>query len=238
MKIYLSPSTQEHNVGTGAYGTEEKQMNLIATIVEMQLKNYGHVVYRNTPAMSLAQIVTDSNEKMPDIHISIHSNAGNKLARGAEIFCHKFGSDGERLAICIYKYLEPITPSRDRGIKEGVNRFGLNKPLYETAYTDAPSVIIEVAFHDNKDDALWIAQNTPAIADAIVKGINDYSGTLKLTPPPTSNWKKEDLKKMVDYGLIKDYNYWENKLDENIPVWAVISMLKNMLTITDINKVE
>ena len=47
--IFLSPSTQEFNVGYGDFGTEEYRMNRIADIVEQLLKSQGYTVYRNDP---------------------------------------------------------------------------------------------------------------------------------------------------------------------------------------------
>ncbi len=44
MKVYLSPSTQENNIGIGGYGTEEKRMNQVADVVERLLKSSGITV--------------------------------------------------------------------------------------------------------------------------------------------------------------------------------------------------
>lgn len=166
MKIYLSPSTQERNIGAGSYGTEEKRMNELTDIIEPLLKTYGYEVFRNHPSMTLEKVVINSNDKRPDIHVAIHSNAFNKTVRGCEIFYH---TKGEKLARSIYKYLEPLTPTADRGVKQNSN-------YYETAYTTAASIIIEVDFHDNIDSANWILNNLKPIALAIVNGINDYAG--------------------------------------------------------------
>lgn len=173
-KVYLSPSTQENNKGAGNYGTEEQRMNQIADVCERVLRQHRVILYRNKPEMSLAQVVADSNAKKPDIHFAIHSNAGG--GRGCEVFCHRFGGEGEKLARAIYSVVEPLTPSGDRGIKEGCNRFGPGKPLYELAYTNAPAALIEIGFHDNPEDAAWIVNNIEAIGTALAKGILNYLG--------------------------------------------------------------
>lgn len=176
--IYLSPSTQENNVGAGNYGTEEKRMNEITNIVEAALKGYGMTVFRNKPEMTLKQVVADSNIKQPDVHFAIHSNAFNGRARGCEVFCHRFGGLGERLARAVYNEIEPLTPTGDRGVKEGATFYGNDKPLYETAYTTAPAALIEIAFHDNPDDAKWIVSNINSIANGLVRGIRNYFDSL------------------------------------------------------------
>ena len=73
--IYLSPSAQEYNIGYGDFGSEEYRMNRIADLVEKMLKNQGYTVYRNNPNEKLSQIVRESNEINPDIHVALHSNA-------------------------------------------------------------------------------------------------------------------------------------------------------------------
>lgn len=174
VKVYLSPSAQEHNTGSNNYGTEEYRMNQISDIVEKILKQHEINVYRNIPTMSLKEIVKDSNNKKPDIHFAIHSNAFNGKARGCEVFCHKFNSKGHELAKKIYKYLSPLTPTNDRGIKQGFNFYGIGKHMYELAYTAAPASLIEIAFHDNPEDAAWIINNIEPIAISLAKAILDY----------------------------------------------------------------
>ena len=169
MKIYLSPSLQEDNIGTGDYGTEQKRMNELCTILSPMLKKYGHTVYRNTPDMTLTKAINDSNNKKVDIHIALHSNGFNGTIQGAEIFHNKGSVKGKKLATDIYKYIESITLTIDRGVKE-------SSTLGELKYTIAPAVIIEVGFHDNIKDANWIINNIPLIAESITKGINDYAG--------------------------------------------------------------
>ena len=52
--VYISPSLQEWNVGYGNYGTEEQRMNLIADVLDYELKRHGLTTDRNSPDMTLA----------------------------------------------------------------------------------------------------------------------------------------------------------------------------------------
>lgn len=172
-KVYISPSTQENNIGVGNYGTEERRMNQIADKVVPLLQYNGFTVYRNSPSMSLQQVVADSNRRNVDAHIAIHSNAGG--GRGTEVF---YTSDrGKPLASSLYKYAEPLTPTKDRGIKH-------TDRLYELNRTKAAAALIEVAFHDNRDDAEFILNNMDAIAEAIARGICDYFNVGFKKPQP------------------------------------------------------
>lgn len=169
--IYLSPSAQEYNIGYGDFGSEEYRMNRIADLVEKMLKNQGYTVYRNNPNEKLSQIVRESNEINPDIHVALHSNASGDgfNAQGPEIFANRPNTPGDRLANLIYNEIMQIYPDPTKG--RGVLH---TSSLYEVIRTNAPAVLLEVAFHDNPDDAEWIINNESQIAQAIVNGINSY----------------------------------------------------------------
>lgn len=64
-KIYLSPSTQEHNMGVTGYGSEEERMNQIADYMERELLRYRDSIQvkRNKPDMTLAEVVDDRDRK-------------------------------------------------------------------------------------------------------------------------------------------------------------------------------
>lgn len=174
--VYLSPSVQEMNIGYGDYLSEEFRMNLIADVVGYELDRHGLTYVRNTPDMTLSQIVRESNSVNAKTHVAIHSNASsNGQARGAEIYVYRYGGKAEKLADDIYFYLSQVTPVDDLGVKEGNSQFG-GKGYYELRRTKAPAVLIEVAFHDNPQDAEFIIDNTYELGVAISKGILRYFG--------------------------------------------------------------
>ena len=169
--IYLSPSLQEWNVGIGDYGTEEERMNQIADVVERELKSMGYDVRRNNPENTLAQTVRESNQIGPAVHVAIHSNASgpSSIGKGPEIYANRPNTSGARLAQYIYDEIEKIYPNPEAG--RGVL---YTKNLYEVVKTLAPAILLEVAFHDNKEDANWIKNNIENIGRAIAIGINNY----------------------------------------------------------------
>lgn len=201
--IYLSPSTQENNIGIKCYGTEEYRTNLIADMVQKVLEENSITVYRNKPEWSLKKVVEDSNNKKPDIHLALHTNASNGTSRGCEVFCHRFGGKGHELAKIIYSKLEGITPTNDRGIKEGFNFYGTGKHMYELANTKAPAVLVEIAFHDNQEDAMWIINNMEDISVAISKAILEYwvSGE-------EISAINEAIQILKEKGIINTPDYW------------------------------
>ncbi len=168
--VFLSPSLQEWNIGINNYGTEEKRMNEIADYLENILRKRGYIVYRNEPSQSLGDTVQKSNEIRPDIHVAIHSNASGPSVsgKGPEIYSNRPDTSGARLAQYIYDEIKSIYPyDAGRGVLYTNN-------LYEIINTLAPAVLLEVAFHDEEDDARWIIENEEKIANAIANGIDEF----------------------------------------------------------------
>lgn len=186
-KIYLSPSFQDHNVGVGDFGTEEMRCNQIADVVERELrKNSKFEVIRNNPEMSLNEVITDSNRNNPDVHFSIHTNAGANTARGCEVYAYKQGTEGDKLAQIVYRRLSAITPSNDRGVKYN--------SLAETSQTKAIAVLTEVAFHSNEEDSNWIINNIELIGTELAKSLYEYYGIdYNESVEPSQEYSYEDF---------------------------------------------
>lgn len=197
--VYLSPSTQEKNIGVLNYGTEETRCNAVADIVQKELKRHGVTVYRNKPSMTLAQVVADSNSKKPNLHQAIHTNAYNKSARGCESFCwKKDNSTGHKLATNVYNEVSKLTPSVDRGVKEGYNFYGTGKHMYEVYQTSQPACLVEIIFHDNVEDVKWFLSNITTSGIAITKGILKTLGiTYKEDSTSNSNETIESMLKEI-----------------------------------------
>jgi len=177
-EIYLSPSTQEFNpyvIG----GTEEYYMNLIADAMEPYLYATGIRFTRNTPEMTAASSIAASNAGNYDLHLALHSNASGGTAgsrRGSEVYYFPTSQNGKRAAEIIANNLQYIYP-----VPNGV-RTVPTTTLGEVRRTRAPSVLIEFAYHDNYEDAQWIADNINAIAQNVVMSLADYFGIPFVSP--------------------------------------------------------
>lgn len=166
-KIYISPSNQDHNVGYGNYGTEQKRMFEIGNNLKTTLERCGNTVYIARKGDTFQKAVTESNRLKCDIHLAIHSNAFKGTSRGT--LAMYASSNGKRLASAIYAELSLFTPTVDRGCYE-------NRNLFELTGTKAICAYMELAFHDNKDDAALIINNIEKIAELIAKGVCKYQG--------------------------------------------------------------
>ncbi len=170
-RIYLSPSLQESNpyvIG----GSEEQYMNLVADAMEPYLRSTGITFTRNDPDQTLSQVIAQSNASYYDLHLALHSNAagaGNEgNVRGTDIYYYTPSTEGRRAAECIVDTMKEIYPDPDRV------RAVATTSLAEVRRVDAPSVLAEIAYHDNVEDAQWIRDNIDAIARAMVQALALY----------------------------------------------------------------
>ena len=120
---------------------------------------------------SLREVVSTSNRVGADVFISIHCNACNGVAQGAEVW-HYYGSDaGETLAQCIQNQIVDALGTVDRGTKGA--KPGVNG-LYVLSNTDAVAILVELAFIDNESDAALLRERKDDFARAIARGVTDY----------------------------------------------------------------
>ena len=171
--IYLSPSTQENNYFVNG-GTEEQYMNLLADKMIPYLDASGIRYTRNTPSMTAASSIAASNAGNYDLHLALHSNAAAGAqagkARGSIVFYYPSSAEGRRAAELIADGLKTIYPDPNKVRTEATTTLG------EVARVRAPSVLIELAFHDNVEDANWIKANLDSAARVIVLALTEYFG--------------------------------------------------------------
>lgn len=171
--LYLSPSTQEFNP-TAIGNSEEYYMNLIADAMIPYLRSNGIITIRNTPQMTAASSITQSNNSNVDLHLAIHSNAApESLAgqlSGTDAYFAPGEADSRRFADLIVKNLKTIyyQPEKVRAVATDF--------LGEVLRTNAPAVLVEVAYHDNLKDVNWINDNIEPIAKELTKSVTEYFG--------------------------------------------------------------
>lgn len=225
--IYLSPSTQEFNPYNGG-GNEEQYMNLLADAMEPYLTASGIQFVRNTPDMTAATSIAASNRGNFDFHLALHSNAtgsGDGVARGSEFYYYPTSVNGKRFADIAAENLQMIypLPAKVRTVP--------TTSLGEVRRTKAPSVLAEIAYHDNAEDAQWIRDNIDAIAANLTLSLTEYFGIPFNTPQPiytTSvatrgpnlNIRYNPSTEAAIIGSIP--NGAEVVVYANIPDWAVV----------------
>ncbi|MGI6498230.1 MAG: N-acetylmuramoyl-L-alanine amidase [Oscillospiraceae bacterium] len=177
--IYLSPSTQELNqYVTG--GSEEQHMNVLADALVPYLRASGIRYTRNTPEMTAASSIEASNAGNYDFHLALHSNAAPEgqsgTVRGSQAYYYPGSPRGQRAANLFVSNLKAIYPDPNNVRAIPTTTLG------EVRRTRAPAVLLEVAYHDNPEDAQWIIENTQGIARNIALSLTEYFGLPFQTP--------------------------------------------------------
>lgn len=180
-KVYLSPSDQAGNKYAYGNTNEAIQCRRIADACEVALKRCGFEV-RNNKTESMAARCEESDYWGADLHVPIHTNAYNGSVTGTRLFCYRTGSEGYKACQAVFAALAPLTPGTSENIRA-------NTDLYETRVPAAPTVYIEVDFHDVPAVAKWIIENAEAIGEAICKGICSYFGKTYVEPKPAKTYK-------------------------------------------------
>ncbi len=193
--IYLSPSTQEWNPYVD-HGNEEYYMNLIADAMEPFLRSSGIRYTRNTPDMTAASSIAQSNQGNYDLHLALHSNAAPEgeagTRQGSEVYYALNSPKGQKAAEIIADNLRNIYPY------PWLVKTLTTTTLGEVVKTRAPAVLVEFAYHDNLEDAQWIRRNIPEIAQSMVLALTEYFGIPFVAPRP------------VQTGTVKVNQGWLN----------------------------
>ncbi len=173
--VFLSPSTQEYNPYITGSGSEEYWMNQIADAMEPYLRANGISYGRNDPNTSAAAAIRRGNAGNYDFYLALHSNASGSgtdagSARGIVAFYYPTSSNGRRGAELIAEDLRRIYPLPDRVTTRATTALG------EVRQPRMPSVLVEIGYHDNVADALWIESNVVNIARELVRALTEYFG--------------------------------------------------------------
>ena len=172
-RVYLSPSLQEFNPFING-GSEEEVMNLIANAMEPYLNASGIEFVRNSPEMTLGEAIAQSNNSNIDFHLAIHSNAAPESIAGSRqgpvVYYFSSSRPGREMADIIAENLADIYPN------PSLIQTMPTVTLRELRRTNAPSVLVEVAYHDNLEDADWIKNNIQPIARELSRSLAEYFG--------------------------------------------------------------
>lgn len=193
-KIFLSPSDQFENTYAAGNTNEGEQMGLLAEKLAPILQRCGFevkIVHRSTLVNKRKQ----SDDWGADLHLPLHSNAFNGTVSGTRVMCMRTvdGQLGYEYSKKIFKQLDAVTPGTSSNISA-------QPQLYEIQAPHAPTVYVEVDFHDVPMVANWIIHNLDVIADAIARGVCDCFGV---------QYKAEPQIYRVQVGAFKNRDYAE-----------------------------
>ncbi len=163
------------NPGAVANGLLEKDLNLaISNRVTELLRQKGYEVVNNRTMDVDRNIVADANlanNENVDALVEIHFNSNQGTPQsGTETFYSAFNAGtGRELAQAIQDEIVSLGYV-DRGIKVSLNQEGQDA-LGIIRLTNAPAVLVEVAFINNPEEMERL--NVDAVANAIASGIEE-----------------------------------------------------------------
>lgn len=181
--LFLSPSTQDFNPYV-TNGNEEYWMNELADRMTPYLNASGINVTRNDPSANAARSIQMSNEGNYDFHLALHSNASPEQTagqnRGIDAYYYPASDAGLRMANILTDNLKAVYPLPDKVKAVATTTLG------EVRRTKAPSVLVELGYHDNLEDEAWLIGNLDAVAAALSESVAEYFGVPFLSPQEIS----------------------------------------------------
>lgn len=199
--LFLSPSTQEFNPYVTTQN-EEYWMNLLADRMEPYLLASGIGFTRNDPDQNAAAAIRQSNAGTYDFHLALHSNAAppekSGQIRGVDFYYYPSSAQGLRMAEILTEEIRKIYPLPELVQPRPTTLIG------EVRRTRAPSVLAELGYHDNLEDAKWIEDNLDLIAQSLVRGVCEYFGVPFVEPSPvqkgivTVSWGSLNIRDLPD----------------------------------------
>lgn len=178
-RIYLSPSTQEYNPYAGG-GNEEYYTNLIADAMVPYLRASGIAFDRNNPGGTVNTSISASNSGKYDLHLAIHSNAAPERfsgsIKGPDVYYFRTSNKAKLAAEIFANNLKIIYPT------PALVTVVPTTSLAELKRTKAVALLIEIAYHDNEDDANWIKNNISSIGRNLSLSTCDYLGVPFVEP--------------------------------------------------------
>ena len=198
-KLYFSPSDQTENRYAVGDTNEAAVCRKVAQKCVDAATRCGFAARTNVTDNSgtaMQSRVAESNAWGADAHIPIHTNAFNGEVAGTRMFCFDTTGEGYRLCAAILARVAPITPGTSDNITPHL--------YYEVKYANAPTAYLEVGFHDNAEEAAWLAAHTSEVAEAIVQGCCDHFG-VAYTAPGASVPKTPTPEKATLYRVRKSW---------------------------------
>lgn len=172
IKICIDPGHGGKDPGAVGNGLLEKDITLdIALRLKEKLSEFNIVLTREKDKyVPLSARAAIANEAKVALFLSLHINASaNDKANGFEVFHHPNSVSGEHLACVVHKTVLPVSSLKDRGVKA-------NGGMYVLRATNAPSILVELGFLSNEEDASMLKDYAwrEKVAEALAFGIRVY----------------------------------------------------------------
>lgn len=184
IRIFIDQGHNPSIINAGAEGNGLREQDITYNVglyladLLNQDPNFEARLSRNSPTevlgttnnSSLAERVRMANEWPADYFISIHVNSNeNPAINGTEVYVYQENTQAYYLAEYILNSIVNIVGTRD-------NQVRVRPGLYVLRRTTMPSLLVELAYISNTQDAELLRNNQWQFAYAIYLGIVEYFG--------------------------------------------------------------
>ena len=232
--------------GASGIFSETVEDRKVKDLVITKLRVLGHTVYdctdedATTVRGNLEAIVAKCNAHSVDLDVSIHFNAFNSSANGTEVCIYSENSASKSTAQKIANEIEKLGYIKRNG---GIS---IRNGLYVLRHTNAPALLVECCFCDNKKDAALYS--VEKMANAIVKGIAGQTVTVSVSNPAKKEEKYMFEPKICKVGdentsvlllqeILKARGFYSGKLDKKFGKELMIAVNKYQIERTKQGKV-
>ncbi|WP_248927410.1 N-acetylmuramoyl-L-alanine amidase [Paenibacillus hamazuiensis] len=207
----------------GVNGLEEKAVNLdIARRLKDELTARGYDVSMTRDSdvfVSLGGRVEFTNDKQPDLFVSIHANSySNPATRGAMVLYYDNAYPNPQYPAS--EEMKELTPQSKELAQDvlssivrsmGVTDKGLlPSSVYVVRMGQVPSILVETAFLSNRQDADMLADDgvRQQFADAIADGIEAYKPPVSdkapnVLPDTIGHWVRDAVLRLNEKGIVE-----------------------------------
>jgi len=230
MKIFIDAGHNFSGFNTGAVGNGTREQDLTFAISKklgdilskrgLEIKLSRPTLETNLGADNTSSINTRirmANDWGADYFISIHVNAGG--GTGAETLYNK--ADSLDFAKIIQRNYVKNTGLRDRGVK-------FRNDIGVLIHTKMPAILLEAAFIDHPQDALFLKNNQDKIAEAIASGFYELLGIEEDEPMKRFNtleempsWAKPTIEKLINRGFLQGDGQGLNLSEDMIRIFVI-----------------
>lgn len=184
IKIYIDQGHNPKNPNAGAEGNGLREQDIvfrIGILLADRLRADPRFEVRLSRPTEESQIGSSNSESLrlrvadatawgADYFISLHTNASDiSSASGSEAFAFSRSSPAFSLGEDILVALSESTGLRNRGMQ-------VRSGLYVLRKTPMPSLLVELGFISNPNDAYLMSERPELFAEGLYNGISEYFG--------------------------------------------------------------
>lgn len=235
--ICINPGHGGKDPGAVANEILEKDINLEISLYQKERfieLGWDVVMTREKDEyISLKEIVRIIKNSGAEICISNHCNSSSSNdAYGFEVI-HKMSSDA-KLANAIFNNImrTKIVKLRRVYSRESTDYPGVDYYYILRNSDSVETLIIEYGFLSNNQDSkiLTNEQERNKLAEAVIDSVcqftgNPYKSSVSIG---SESWKLSEIDKLAAEGLISDKEYWKERIEDGMPVWAVVSLINRL----------